>query len=170
MLYTNTKSLFRMFFNYPALWFAYSDVHCKCKLCVDFKSSSCLFLFLANLTGHAERVGIENFELLKVLGTGGEYQQTWFSFWVSCCSLHSNSDLVLCEQPTEKCFWCAKWADTTRASCMQWRYWKKPPSYRRRRQPSTHVQRDRCWSISDSLRSSSLCTMPSRQTPSFTSF
>lgn len=26
----------------------------------------------ANLTGHIERVGIENFELLKVLGTGGE--------------------------------------------------------------------------------------------------
>lgn len=29
-------------------------------------------LSLANLTGHVERVGIENFELLKVLGTGGE--------------------------------------------------------------------------------------------------
>lgn len=28
--------------------------------------------FLANLTGHTERVGIENFELLKVLGTGGK--------------------------------------------------------------------------------------------------
>lgn len=27
---------------------------------------------LANLTGHTERVGIENFELLKVLGTGGK--------------------------------------------------------------------------------------------------
>lgn len=26
----------------------------------------------ANLTGHVERVGIENFELLKVLGTGGK--------------------------------------------------------------------------------------------------
>lgn len=26
----------------------------------------------ANLTGHIERVGIENFELLKVLGTGGK--------------------------------------------------------------------------------------------------
>lgn len=26
----------------------------------------------ANLTGHAEKVGIENFELLKVLGTGGK--------------------------------------------------------------------------------------------------
>lgn len=30
------------------------------------------FLPLANLTGHTERVGMENFELLKVLGTGGE--------------------------------------------------------------------------------------------------
>uniref|UniRef100_A0A8C6VVG3 Ribosomal protein S6 kinase n=1 Tax=Nothobranchius furzeri TaxID=105023 RepID=A0A8C6VVG3_NOTFU len=30
----------------------------------------CLFLFPANLTGYVERVGIENFELLKVLGTG----------------------------------------------------------------------------------------------------
>ena len=29
-------------------------------------------LTTANLTGHVERVGIENFELLKVLGTGGE--------------------------------------------------------------------------------------------------
>lgn len=32
----------------------------------------CFFLLLANLTGHTERVGMENFELLKVLGTGGE--------------------------------------------------------------------------------------------------
>lgn len=30
------------------------------------------FLIAANLTGHVERVGIENFELLKVLGTGGK--------------------------------------------------------------------------------------------------
>uniref|UniRef100_A0A8C1EX94 non-specific serine/threonine protein kinase n=1 Tax=Cyprinus carpio carpio TaxID=630221 RepID=A0A8C1EX94_CYPCA len=30
----------------------------------------CLNLSPANLTGHVERVGIENFELLKVLGTG----------------------------------------------------------------------------------------------------
>ena len=30
--------------------------------------------YLANLTGHTEKVGMENFELLKVLGTGGE---TW---------------------------------------------------------------------------------------------
>lgn len=29
-------------------------------------------LFTANLTGHTEKVGMENFELLKVLGTGGE--------------------------------------------------------------------------------------------------
>uniref|UniRef100_A0A3B3SDI4 non-specific serine/threonine protein kinase n=1 Tax=Paramormyrops kingsleyae TaxID=1676925 RepID=A0A3B3SDI4_9TELE len=29
-----------------------------------------LLLFTANLTGHVEKVGIENFELLKVLGTG----------------------------------------------------------------------------------------------------
>lgn len=36
---------------------------------------NCFFFslcFLANLTGHAEKVGIENFELLKVLGTGGK--------------------------------------------------------------------------------------------------
>lgn len=31
-----------------------------------------LFLPLANLTGHTEKVGMENFELLKVLGTGGK--------------------------------------------------------------------------------------------------
>uniref|UniRef100_A0A8C6VFQ4 Ribosomal protein S6 kinase n=1 Tax=Naja naja TaxID=35670 RepID=A0A8C6VFQ4_NAJNA len=30
----------------------------------------CFFLLLANLTGHTEKVGIENFELLKILGTG----------------------------------------------------------------------------------------------------
>uniref|UniRef100_A0A669BVC6 Ribosomal protein S6 kinase n=1 Tax=Oreochromis niloticus TaxID=8128 RepID=A0A669BVC6_ORENI len=38
-----------------------------------FKHCSCLLFFflpLANLTGHTERVGMENFELLKVLGTG----------------------------------------------------------------------------------------------------
>jgi len=35
--------------------------------------SDVIFLFpSANLTGHAEKVGIENFELLKVLGTGGK--------------------------------------------------------------------------------------------------
>lgn len=31
----------------------------------------------ANLTGHVERVGIENFELLKVLGTGGKCSVTF---------------------------------------------------------------------------------------------
>lgn len=31
-----------------------------------------VFLLLANLTGHTEKVGMENFELLKVLGTGGK--------------------------------------------------------------------------------------------------
>lgn len=42
----------------------------KCK----FKNSNMQLSFSlspANLTGHAERVGMENFELLKVLGTGG---------------------------------------------------------------------------------------------------
>lgn len=36
--------------------------------------SDVIFFFSpsANLTGHAEKVGIENFELLKVLGTGGK--------------------------------------------------------------------------------------------------
>lgn len=29
-------------------------------------------MIVANLTGHAEKVGRENFELLKVLGTGGK--------------------------------------------------------------------------------------------------
>lgn len=38
-----------------------------------------MFLSPANLTGHVERVGIENFELLKVLGTGGEYRCSCFS-------------------------------------------------------------------------------------------
>lgn len=32
----------------------------------------CQCLLAANLTGHTEKVGVENFELLKVLGTGGE--------------------------------------------------------------------------------------------------
>ena len=30
------------------------------------------YTVLANLTGHQEKVGLESFELLKVLGTGGE--------------------------------------------------------------------------------------------------
>lgn len=34
------------------------------------------FLLLANLTGHTEKVGMENFELLKVLGTGGESDES----------------------------------------------------------------------------------------------
>lgn len=33
-------------------------------------------LFSANLTGYTEKVGMENFELLKVLGTGGEKVHT----------------------------------------------------------------------------------------------
>lgn len=39
-----------------------------------YKMFNCgiFFLPLANLTGHTERVGMENFELLKVLGTGGK--------------------------------------------------------------------------------------------------
>lgn len=35
-----------------------------------------VFLLLANLTGHTEKVGMENFELLKVLGTGGESHES----------------------------------------------------------------------------------------------
>uniref|UniRef100_A0A3Q2YYM2 non-specific serine/threonine protein kinase n=1 Tax=Hippocampus comes TaxID=109280 RepID=A0A3Q2YYM2_HIPCM len=38
--------------------------------CQISESSSALKIPVANLTGHVERVGIENFELLKVLGTG----------------------------------------------------------------------------------------------------
>uniref|UniRef100_A0A8C6ULY7 Ribosomal protein S6 kinase n=1 Tax=Neogobius melanostomus TaxID=47308 RepID=A0A8C6ULY7_9GOBI len=44
------------------------NVTCFIKVLI---SSECVFFFsVANLTGHVERVGIENFELLKVLGTG----------------------------------------------------------------------------------------------------
>uniref|UniRef100_A0A669BKD2 Ribosomal protein S6 kinase n=1 Tax=Oreochromis niloticus TaxID=8128 RepID=A0A669BKD2_ORENI len=46
---------------------------CVCICFEKFKHCSCLLFFflpLANLTGHTERVGMENFELLKVLGTG----------------------------------------------------------------------------------------------------
>lgn len=35
-----------------------------------------VFFLLANLTGHTEKVGMENFELLKVLGTGGESDES----------------------------------------------------------------------------------------------
>lgn len=35
-------------------------------------TESLFFPQQANLTGHTERVGMENFELLKVLGTGGK--------------------------------------------------------------------------------------------------
>lgn len=35
-----------------------------------------VFLLLANLTGHTEKVGMENFELLKVLGTGGKSHES----------------------------------------------------------------------------------------------
>lgn len=38
------------------------DLLCKYTVCP----------FPANLTGYTEKVGMENFELLKVLGTGGE--------------------------------------------------------------------------------------------------
>ena len=37
------------------------------------------FISLANLTGHEdEKVGLENFELLKVLGTGGKQAKLCF--------------------------------------------------------------------------------------------
>lgn len=53
--------------------FAYFQ-RCKCiflnvSACSLFKTT---ILPLANLTGHTEKVGMENFELLKVLGTGGK--------------------------------------------------------------------------------------------------
>lgn len=45
-------------------------------LCITF-----LFYPLANLTAHEdEKVGLENFELLKVLGTGGKKAPVWFHF------------------------------------------------------------------------------------------
>lgn len=48
-------------------WTSLRIVQCSaCKLNMPFS------VLLANLTGHTERVGIENFELLKVLGTGGK--------------------------------------------------------------------------------------------------
>lgn len=43
-------------------------VHIPCTKCY----CGVFFPPLANLTGHTERVGMENFELLKVLGTGGK--------------------------------------------------------------------------------------------------
>lgn len=48
---------------------------------------------LANLTGHdEEKVGMENFELLKVLGTGGEWKPCFF---YKAFSKHSSPSLSL---------------------------------------------------------------------------
>lgn len=44
----------------------------KCSIYAVCFNCGIFFLPLANLTGHTERVGMENFELLKVLGTGGK--------------------------------------------------------------------------------------------------
>jgi len=45
-----------------------------CRLCggIGKICKYTVFPFPANLTGYTEKVGMENFELLKVLGTGGE--------------------------------------------------------------------------------------------------
>lgn len=51
--------------------FIISSIHYKYINIVIFTLTS------ANLTGHVERVGIENFELLKVLGTGGKCSVTF---------------------------------------------------------------------------------------------
>ena len=41
--------------------------------CRELVLEKLCFVFSANLTGHEdEKVGLENFELLKVLGTGGK--------------------------------------------------------------------------------------------------
>lgn len=49
-----------------------------------------VFLPLANLTGHTERVGMENFELLKVLGTGGNGLYQAYTMLSSCYKTISN--------------------------------------------------------------------------------
>lgn len=54
--------------------FTEATVICQNDVSVYYISDMFFFFFFpsANLTGHAEKVGIENFELLKVLGTGGK--------------------------------------------------------------------------------------------------
>lgn len=64
------------------------------RVCVDLNGWECDLLytftvcpFSANLTGYTEKVGMENFELLKVLGTGGENTVLNFQKYF-CLMLH----------------------------------------------------------------------------------
>ena len=65
---------------------------CDChttKLTVRMNIHCCTYLdFLGNLTGHDEKVGPENFELLKVLGTGGTMLFKVF------CSINSSITII----------------------------------------------------------------------------
>lgn len=63
------------FFKY--VWLSIQNKKILCLHCRETGHMYCFdcsifFLSLANFTGHTERVGMENFELLKVLGTGGK--------------------------------------------------------------------------------------------------
>ena len=54
------------------------------------------FISSANLTGHDdEKVGLENFELLKVLGTGGKEAIVWFNLRRFLCNTCANPFRVL---------------------------------------------------------------------------
>ena len=54
------------------------------------------FISLANLTVHEdEKVGLENFELLKVLGTGGKQQEVLLNLREVSCSSSANP-FVIC--------------------------------------------------------------------------
>lgn len=64
------QALVILIFCHDFLWIPYAFLKC---FQVTYYYFTVFFLPLANLTGHTERVGMENFELLKVLGTGGKH-------------------------------------------------------------------------------------------------
>lgn len=139
----------------------------KCNLCFVVQN---LFLSLSSKPD-GSRGTCRHWEFRAAEGSGyGRWVPVDLLLYCSLSSTSVHSDLILYEQRMEKCSWCAKWVDTTRASCTPWRCWRKPPLCRKPRRLSTRAQRGRCWSTSDSLHFLLPCTMPSRQTPSFTSF
>lgn len=73
-------------------------------------------------------------------------------------------------QHTARCSWWGKLAAMMRGSCTPWRFWRRPPLYKRQRLLNTRGRSAKCWSTSASLHFSSHFTMPFRRTPSCTSF
>ena len=64
-----------------------------------------LFLFFAtaNLTGHTEKISVDSFDLLKVLGTGGKVNENKFTCYI-CCIFGTFAVIIRPHSPSHRSF------------------------------------------------------------------